>query len=183
MVDTFVRQSVDLYHIYPLLGEDICDLAVASGQARLLKNGQYPQDIQFDVMQHCIMLHPVMEMLQILREKGYPWNSEICISTAIGGHLHTIKWIRENGGQWNGNCAYSAAYMNRVDILQYMYNRGHRFQKQSIINVALIYGNIDVLKRAHENRFKIWDPVHKNGTIIQTVRGVIITRFDGYAIR
>ena len=40
-------------------------------------------------------------MLQWLREDGCPWDENICMAAAEGGHLEMLLWARANGCPWD----------------------------------------------------------------------------------
>ena len=41
-----------------------------------------------------------LQLLQDLRRRGHPWNTEVQQCGAWAGHLHVLRWARENGCPW-----------------------------------------------------------------------------------
>ena len=40
---------------------------------------------------------------------GCPWDRDICVEAAGGGHLEVLRWARTNGCPWDKyTCAYAA---------------------------------------------------------------------------
>ena len=37
-----------------------------------------------------------LDVLQLAREHGYPWDEWTCAYTALGGHLNILQWALEN---------------------------------------------------------------------------------------
>jgi hypothetical protein len=53
--------------------------------------------------------HGRLEVLQWLRERGCPWESDTAELAAERGHLHILKWARENGCTWERDQIFQRA--------------------------------------------------------------------------
>jgi hypothetical protein len=47
--------------------------------------------------------------LQWARGQGCPWEKEVCVYAAKGGHLEVLQWAREQGCPWDARVCRSAA--------------------------------------------------------------------------
>ena len=65
-----------------------------------------------------------LELLEVLREKGCPWDGWTCCYAAENGHLECLKYAHENGCPWNEfTCSYAARY-GQLECLQYAHENG-----------------------------------------------------------
>ena len=63
--------------------------------------------------------HGRLDILQWLRMKGCPWNSDTCKGAAENGHLEVLKWAREHNCPWNEWTCASAAENGHLEILKW----------------------------------------------------------------
>jgi hypothetical protein len=62
-----------------------------------------------------------LEVLQWLREKGYPWNKLTCTRAARNGHLHILQWARQNSCPWNKDeCLTKAKEQGHLLIVKWI---------------------------------------------------------------
>jgi hypothetical protein len=61
-------------------------------------------------------------LLQWCRQHGSSsceWNSKVCQSAAVKGHLHILQWARANGCEWDVNATEGAEGQGNIEILQW----------------------------------------------------------------
>jgi hypothetical protein len=58
-----------------------------------------------------------LEVVQWLRAKGCPWDSQTCAKAAQHGYLEVIKWSRANGCPWDANTVRLARRRIHLSVL------------------------------------------------------------------
>mmetsp|Transcript_14493 Transcript_14493/g.21823 ORF Transcript_14493/g.21823 Transcript_14493/m.21823 type:complete len:736 (+) Transcript_14493:125-2332(+) len=82
-----------------------------------------------DAMCEAAALHGHNHIVQHLTlQRGCRWSAELTHKAAMGGHLHTLRWLRSQSGPnekpcpWTPKVCSSAARNGFVDILRYIYH-------------------------------------------------------------
>lgn len=65
-----------------------------------------------------------LEVLKWLREKGCPWDEEVCAAAARGGHIETLRYLRDNGCPWDEGTCNLAAVGGHLSVLEFARDRG-----------------------------------------------------------
>ena len=65
-----------------------------------------------------------LELLQVLRGKGCPWNERTCGLAAAKGHLECLKYLHENGCPWDEVTCSNAAKNGHLECLRYAHENG-----------------------------------------------------------
>jgi hypothetical protein len=60
-----------------------------------------------------------LEVVQWLRAKGCPWDSQTCAKAAQHGYLEVIKWSRANGSPWGANTIRLARRRIHLSVLRW----------------------------------------------------------------
>lgn len=61
--------------------------------------------------------------LEWLRQHGYEWTCDTCVSTGISGDLEVLQWLIQEGCPLNEETFFMAALYGQLNILQYLYGR------------------------------------------------------------
>jgi hypothetical protein len=62
-----------------------------------------------------------LHLLQNLRHRGHPWNTEVQQCGAWAGHLHVLRWARENGCPWSWEvCEVAARRAGHTEIVDWV---------------------------------------------------------------
>jgi hypothetical protein len=95
------------------------------------------------------------EVLQVLQERGFKWDSQTCAAVAGGGHFSLLQWMRTPNKQW-GQCPWDeytcakAARNGHLHILQWARANGCDWNA-STCNWAAGEGHLHVLQWARAN--------------------------------
>jgi hypothetical protein len=101
-----------------------------------------------------------LEVLQLAREHGHPWNEYTCSDAAQNGHLHILKWAHENGCKWDEWTCAHAAKNGHLEVLQWA--REHGCPWDSITCAWAANSNhIEILKWARQNGCD-WEDWHRS---------------------
>ena len=65
-----------------------------------------------------------LELLEVLREKGCPWDDWTCSNAAQNGHLECLKYAHENGCPCDRWTCYYAAFNGHLECLKYLHENG-----------------------------------------------------------
>jgi hypothetical protein len=140
---------------------DLFDSALEFGQVRVLQwlkdTGRHQifvtqkdykrshsseQRIQYDCSKAAGNGH--LDVLQWLKENGWPWDSWTCILAASGGHLKVLKWSRENGCPWNHVACQEAAREGHLNILKWLRENKCPWDRDQCLEMSRREGRDDV---------------------------------------
>lgn len=73
-----------------------------------------------------------LDLLKLLREKGFSWCKETCKAAAACGHLEVLRWARANGAEWDEETPTEAAKNGHVACLEYIFSAEGGFSREPI---------------------------------------------------
>jgi hypothetical protein len=121
--------------------------AVKKGQLEMLEyvfsNFQCPPEFPAVVIRAAAKFGSI-KLVQMLREKGFPWATGACMDAALAGHFELLKYLRENNCPWDWSVPYHALCNNHIDIAKWAISSGCPFD-ESVIEIAVERGNLDFL--------------------------------------
>jgi hypothetical protein len=91
-----------------------------------------------------------LEVLQLDRANGCPWDASTCSGAAEGGHLEVLQWARSNGCPWDSMTCELAAEKGHLEVLQWARSKGCDWDV-TIGAVAARGGHLEVLQWVHGN--------------------------------
>jgi hypothetical protein len=129
----------------------ICHTAVTHGKATIMRWLMDSRGV-IGTRDLCAMAakYGHLDLLKLMREKWYPWDSSTCSQAARRGHLHILQWVREKGCPWDDQTVYEAAVDGHLDLLKWARRNGCPMD-QDVCYTAARYGQIEVLKWARED--------------------------------
>ncbi len=91
-----------------------------------------------------------LQVLQLARANGCPWDSRTCINAAYGGHLAVLQWARANGCSWDSETCAGAALGGHLEVLKWARANGCEWEA-STCSWAARGGHLATLQwaRAH----------------------------------
>ena len=87
-----------------------------------------------------------------VRANGWSWNSMTCAAAALGGHLEVLQWAWANGCRWDRQtCWKNAAKGGHLEVLKWARLNGCRWAVETC-SIAAEGGHLEVLKWAKRNK-------------------------------
>jgi len=115
---------------------DIPRLAASHGGITLLK--WYFRMSEYSVLNYSVASSAAsagdINVLALLQEHGYSWNSYITEMAADGGQLEALQWLREQKCPWDEKVCNAAALRCHMPILKWAIENGCPYKKSSLIN-------------------------------------------------
>jgi hypothetical protein len=90
-----------------------------------------------------------LELLQVLRGKGCPWNEWTCSDAAENGHLECLKYAHENGCPWNKHTCFEAAKNGHLECLKYAHENRCPWDYRTCFEAA-VRGHLESRKGVFE---------------------------------
>ena len=91
-----------------------------------------------------------LEVLKWAREHRCPWDFRVCACAARGGHLEMLKRVREHGCDWTEGTSSTAAAGGHLEVLRWAHEHGCPWGA-STCSFAALNGHLHVLQWAREN--------------------------------
>ena len=84
-----------------------------------------------------------LEVLQWLRANDCPWDEETCLAAAMNGHLEVLQWARENGCPWDESTCELAASGGHLEVLQWARANGCPAPRNNLTDVTRAAAAVD----------------------------------------
>lgn len=104
-----------------------------------------------------------LKALQWLHKKGCPWDSHTCLEAGRNAHFKTLQWAHEKGCPLSRrlNICEQAAALGRMDLLNWAWRKGVKFQDWTLFAAART-GHLRIVQWCLEKGIK-WIPEVVNG--------------------
>ena len=92
-----------------------------------------------------------LAVLQYLRELGYPWSRNLCLTAVVNGNLEVLKWAYLNDCPWNDSKMFPAAASSKrpsVDLYQFLFDKGCPLVEEKSFKKAGKIGNFEFIQFA-----------------------------------
>ncbi len=139
---------------------NVCNSAAISGYLSIFQWGMFNECR----INHCTFNNAIeggnMEIINILLNLGYNYDTRSCEFAARGGRLDILKWLRAQGAPWENYIYVCAATFGHLHIIEYMYANGCEWNKRATL-YAVRYKYLHILKWVYEHNCLIHEDVCK----------------------
>lgn len=87
-----------------------------------------------------------LSILQLAREIGCPWQSDVCVNAAIIGRLDIIEWAVSHGCQVDYHTIDNAAKFGHLDIIKWARRTTQICYLDRECETAACYGHLNIVK-------------------------------------
>jgi hypothetical protein len=112
-------------------------------------------------------------VLQYLRELGYPWSRDLCLTAVVNGNLKVLKWAFLNGCPWNDSKMFPAAASSKrpsVDLYQFLFDQGCPLVEEESFKNAANIGNFEFIQFAQSKGSMEYDQWQNRSMIQGAIR-------------
>src|SRR5579872_1691255 len=95
---------------------------------------------------HEIASKGYLDILQLAREIGYQWNSDVCANAAKIGRLDIIEWAISQGCTTSNSTCLNAANFGHIEILKWAQATNQKYNQSSACQLAALNGHLEIVQ-------------------------------------